>query len=151
MTDQAAGAHSARPPETPGKAFPLRGRCPSAHTGADEVGQVDELAPEDFDLTELTEKYRSDAWLYGPKMPFTLSVEDRFPWGGVELQLQVESGVIRAVKVYTDAMDETLAPRLEAGLSGCPLRPDRLRDRLAALCLLPEQEADLQSLLELAL
>ena len=151
MTDQAAGAHSARPPETPGKAFPLRGRCPSAHTGADEVGQVDELAPEDFDLKELTEKYRSDAWLYGPKMPFTLSVEDRFPWGGVELQLQVESGVIRAVKVYTDAMDETLAPRLEAGLSGCPLRPDRLRDRLAALCLIPEQEADLQSLLELAL
>ena len=147
MTDQAAGAHSARPPETPGKAFPLRGRCPSAHTGADEVGQVDELAPEDFDLTELTEKYRSDAWLYGPKMPFTLSVEDRFPWGGVEIQLQVNEGIIRAAKVYTDAMNETLAPRLEAVLTDCAFRPTHLHSAVSELHIPSEQEAAILLLL----
>ncbi len=93
---------------------------------ADEVVPVEWLSPDEFDLYELTDKYRSDAWLYGQKLPFTLSVEERFPWGGVEIQLDVNEGVIRAAKVYTDAMDETLAPRLEAALSGVPLRPEAL-------------------------
>ena len=97
------------------------------------------------------EKYASDAWLYGQKLPFTLSVEDRFPWGGIEIQLDVNEGIIRSAKVYTDAMDETLAPRLEAGLNGCPFRAEPLRDRLAALSLPAEQEAALGSLLQAAL
>ena len=84
----------------------------------------------ELDLRTLTEKYRSDAWLYGRKLPFTASVEDRFPWGGVELQLQVESGVIYSAKVYTDAMDESLAPRLEAALTGVPLRLSALETAL---------------------
>ncbi len=112
--------------EAAAKAFPLRGSCPSAHTEADEVVPVERISPEEFELRELRAKYASDAWLYGQKLPFTLSVEDRFPWGGVELQLRVESGVIQAAKVYTDAMDETLAPRLEAALTGVPLRPEAL-------------------------
>ena len=105
----------------------------------------------ELDLRELTEKYKSDAWLYGQKLPFTASVEDRFPWGGVELQLNVDEGVIRAAKVYTDAMDETLAPRLETALTGCTLRPDPLHHAVAAICLPPEQEAELLSLLMIAL
>ena len=128
------------------KAFPLRGRCPSAHTGADEVVPLEQLYPDEFDLRELTAKYASDAWLYGPKLPFTASVEDRFSWGGIEIQLDVNEGVIRAAKVYTDAMDETLAPRLEAVLPGIPLRSEALS---AAL---PEQQKDeLLSLLRKAL
>ncbi|MBR3076421.1 MAG: lipoate--protein ligase [Oscillospiraceae bacterium] len=105
----------------------------------------------ELDLRTLTEKYRSDAWLYGQKLPFTLSVEERFPWGGVELQLNVNEGVIQGAKVYTDAMDETLAPRLEAALTGVPLRPEALRDRLADLCLPAEREKDMLSLLATAL
>ena len=84
------------------------------------------LDVDELDLRDLTAKYASDEWLYGQKLPFTLAVENRFPWGGVELQLDVNEGVIRAAKVYTDSMDETLAPRLEAALTGVPLRPEAL-------------------------
>ena len=84
----------------------------------------------ELDLRDLTQKYASDAWLYGQKLPFTASVEDRFPWGGVELHLQVENGIIRSARVYTDAMDETLAPRLEAALTGVPLRLSALETAL---------------------
>ena len=101
----------------------------------------------ELDLRTLTEKYRSDAWLYGRKLPFTASVEDRFPWGGVELQLQVESGIIRAARVYTDAMDETLAPRLEAALTGCAFRPVSLHHAVTALRLPLDQELNMLSLL----
>ena len=107
---------------------------------------VQTLAPDGPDLRALIAKYASDAWLYGPKLPFTLSVEDRFPWGGIELRLNVNEGVIRGAKVYTDAMDETLAPRLEAALTGVPLRPEALS---AALPL--QQRDELLSLLRSAL
>ena len=104
--------------------------------GAHSVRQNDE-----FDLRALRAHYASDAWLYGQKLPFTVSVEDRFPWGGIEIQLNVNEGVIRQAKVYTDAMDETLAPRLEAALTGVSLRleeisaalPDAAHDELLAL------------------
>ena len=88
------------------------------------------LSPDEFDLQDLTAKYASDAWLYGPKLPFTLSVEDRFPWGGIELQLDVNEGVIRTAKVYTDAMDETLAPKLEAALTDASLSLSALETAL---------------------
>ena len=112
---------------------------------------VQTLTPDKFDLGELRAKYASDAWLYGPRLPFTLSVEDRFPWGGVELQLNVNEGVIQSAKVYTDAMDETLAPRLEAALGGCPLRLPALQARLEAMETSQEQRQNLLSLLERSL
>ena len=124
---------------------------PTPTPPADRLDSVQMLRPDEFDLRELTEKYASDAWLYGQKLPFTLSAEERFPWGGIEIQLDVNEGVIRAAKVYTDAMDETLAPRLETALTGCTLRPDPLHHAVAAICLPPEQEAELLSLLMIAL
>ncbi len=137
--------------EATAKAFPLRGRCLSAHTGADEVVPVERISPDEFDLRELRAKYASDAWLYGPKLPFTFSVEDRFPWGGVEIQLQVESGVIQAAKVYTDAMDETLAERLERRLIGSAFRGEALDECVQGADLSDRQIADLRALLRKAL
>lgn len=125
-------------------AFPPEERRPE---GAGEVVPVERISPDEFDLRELRAKYASDGWLYGPKMPFTLSVEDRFPWGGVEIQLQVNEGIIRAAKVYTDAMDETLAPRLEAVLTDCAFRPPHLHSAVSELHISPEQEAAILLLL----
>ena len=111
---------------------------------------VQTLGPDEFELSALRAKYASDAWLYGPKLPFTISVEDRFPWGGVELQLKVNEGVIQAAKLYTDAMDETLAPRLEAALTGCSFRLPELQARLAQSGLPADQAQSLLPLLEKA-
>ena len=78
-------------------------------------------------VQELTAHYASDAWLYGQKLPFTFRCEQRFIWGGVELQIKADRGVITDAKIYTDAMDDTLAPALEAVLPGCPLKADAIR------------------------
>ena len=109
------------------------------------------LRPDEFDLRELRAKYASDAWLYGQKLPFTLSVEDRFPWGGIEIQLDVNEGVIRAAKVYTDAMDETLAERLERRLIGSAFRGEALDECVQGADLSDRQIADLRALLRKAL
>ena len=95
-------------------------------------------------IADLREHYASWAWRFGQKLPFTCRAEGRFPWGGVELQLQVNEGYIRAVRLYTDAMDHALAARMEAALTGCRFTPDALAERLKDL---PQGE-DVLSLLQ---
>ena len=105
----------------------------------------------ELDLRTLTAKYASDAWLFGQKLPFTASVEDRFPWGGIEIQLNVNEGVIRAARVYTDAMDETLAGIAEEALTDCPFQFLPLSAALGSASLSEQVKADLLSLLRTAL
>ena len=84
-------------------------------------------------VAELREQYSSWAWRYGQRLPFTCRVEGRFPWGGVELQLQIDEGVIRQAAVYSDDMDFAFPPALVKALTGCAFRRDALADRLAAV------------------
>ena len=120
---------------------------PAVYSAGEGIPAIQDLDPKVFDLGDLRAKYASDAWLYGPKLPFTLSCEDRFPWGGVELHLNVNEGVIRLAKVYTDALDETLAPKLDSALPGCPFRSDALLDALNRTDLPDLQKTDVLSLL----
>lgn len=91
----------------------------------------------------LTERNRSWDWLYGRKIPFTCTFEERFPWGSVQIGLEVEKGVIRQTRVYTDAMDIRWAAELEAALTGCRF------EKQAMLRALPESVApeDIRKLL----
>ena len=98
------------------------------------LGGFDEfLEPGDLNaarIEALTEKYRSWEWNYGQKLPFTLEYEDRFPWGGLEIQLQVEHGIIQQAKAYSDSINWELVPTLERCLPGCRLEPAALRECL---------------------
>ena len=58
-------------------------------------------------------------WLYGQKLPFSLECNTRFPWGSIQLQLQIEAGCITAVQVYSDAMQWQLADVISGALTGC--------------------------------
>ena len=84
-------------------------------------------------IAKLRETYSSWAWRFGQKLPFTCRVEGRFPWGGVEIQLQVNEGVIRRAAVYSDDMDFAFPPALNEALTGCAFCRDALADRLADL------------------
>ena len=69
-------------------------------------------------IDRLRERNAGADWLYGPRLPLSLECEGRFDWGGVQLQLQVESGIVTGTKVYSDAMEWDLAPVLEQALQG---------------------------------
>ncbi len=71
-------------------------------------------------------------WLYGSRTPFTFSCEGQFAWGNLQLMLQAEGGIIRRARVCSDAMDWTLAPRIERALSGCQFSLDALQRSIAA-------------------
>lgn len=84
-------------------------------------------------IERLAAHYASDAWLFGQKLPFTLRCEQRFPWGGIELQLFVDRGVIQSAAVYTDDMDPETAPTLREALIGCPFSLAALKARIEPL------------------
>ncbi len=71
-------------------------------------------------LRDLTVRNRSRDWNYGKTRPFTCALEGRFPWGGVEIALEVTQGTVTAAKVYTDAMELFWVKPLEQALLGCP-------------------------------
>lgn len=93
----------------------------------DAFAKVYGCKPEEAVLTgeELAEIEKTAAelstwdWLYGPKLPFSFCCENRFSWGSLQLQLEVESGIVQDVRVYSDAMDWLLAENVCAALKGC--------------------------------
>ena len=81
----------------------------------------------------LAARNRSWEWNYGRKLPFSLELEDRFPWGGVQIGLEVSAGRVERVKVYTDAMDHTLPEKLERAWTGRRFTPEDLSAGLEGL------------------
>lgn len=110
-----------------------------------------ELQEADFDrnyVNQLQERNASWDWNYGKSLPATFSCEDRYPWGGIQLQLQVEKGQVAAAEVYSDAMEWNIAGSLRDALRGCVFRQKDLQAAILA-CDLPENiRQDLSLLIE---
>lgn len=102
-------------------------------------GQVYELTPAPLCehtldaqiLQQKQEKFSSWQWNFGSKIPFTAERHKRFAWGDLQLQLSVNEGVIQALRVYSDAMDQDIFLALEKALANCPLKRTALLERLA--------------------
>ena len=95
-------------------------------------------------IGQLTERNRSWQWNYGQKLPFTFECEDRFSWGEVQVQLQIEHGIIQNAKLYSDCLEEEMIPQWEMRLSGCRFERQSLK---AALSNETQQARDLLNLL----
>ena len=95
-------------------------------------------------VAALRETYSSWAWRFGQKLPFTCRVEGRFPWGGVEIQLQVNEGFIRRAAVFSDDMDYSFPPALQTALTGCRFAPNALSHALTTV----SHGADILTLLQ---
>ena len=110
-----------------------------------------ELQLSDEELAAVSTLQRRNAdvqWLYGQQIPLTLSCEDRFSWGGVELHLAVCRGRVEAVKLYSDAMDWTLSSKVETALLGCPFQTGAMCTALSSAELPEAARRDMIELLK---
>lgn len=98
-------------------------------------------------IAETAALYGSWDWLYGKKQPFSFSCEDKFPWGYIQLLIQAENGIVQSIKVYTDAMDSSLAATLETALTGCRFTLEDLCSRLQSAPLSEDISNDLCQML----
>ena len=83
-------------------------------------------------IASLRSRNASWEWNFGQKLPFSIEFEDRFPWGGIQICLQVNNGMVQNAKVYSDAMDWSVAPRLESALIGCRFEANALKEAVPA-------------------
>ena len=82
---------------------------PQYPLGAEDWAAVEQLA---------NERYRSWEWTYGRSPDFNVEKRQRFPGGEIDARLDIQHGVIQAVKFYGDYFAEGEPAELELLLTG---------------------------------
>jgi len=96
--------------------------------GAYEPHSWDLIDPDALEKKRQT--YASWEWKFGSTPAFNVSLENRFDFGCMELLLNVQNGIVASAVCYTDAMDVSLAKRVESMLTDCPYGSGALCARL---------------------
>lgn len=96
-------------------------------------GEAVSLNPDPGAYAERIRFFSSWEWNYGRKIPFTCRVEGRFPWGGVELQLEVNEGAIKNAVFYSDGLDPDFLEVLEQAVRGLRFEQSAISGRFAQI------------------
>ncbi len=83
------------------------------------------------EIEALTEKYASESWRYGESMEADYSMGQKFPWGEVELLLQIRGREVTEVQLFSDAMEEYISEVVTASLRGAAFEKAALTGALA--------------------
>jgi len=81
-------------------------------------------------ISALTQRNKSWEWNYGHKLPFTMECEDYFPWGTVQVQLQISSGFILDASIFSDSMDWEFASVIAKRLKGIRFETHTIHEAL---------------------
>lgn len=82
------------------------------------------------DVQKKEDRFGSWEWKYGRKIPFQYSASSRFAWGDVELQFQVDGGIVKSVNAFSDGMNPKLVSALPAVWEGCRYEEKALLEAL---------------------
>lgn len=92
------------------------------------------LGPMNSDmLDELYDKYSSWNWRYGEAPRFDIDMDTRFPWGGIQIGLQLEKGTVSKASVYSDALDEEFIGMMPEALNGCMFNTAKLAEAVRGM------------------
>ena len=116
--------------DVPGLADALREAFAAEYGGAEPL-TMDRLDP--AALGALEAQYASWEFRLGKALPFDATLERRFAWGGVTLELSLQAGAVRAARAYSDAMDEAMIARLAPALTAARYENRALGAALRAL------------------
>ena len=75
----------------------------------------------------LLDKYASEEWRLGTRIPFTKEIEHRFEWGGVEIQLEMKGEYIRNCRIYSDALETEVFDVIENLIIDCRYDAEDIR------------------------
>ena len=49
-------------------------------------------------------KIKSTDWIFNPKFQSTIELEDRFDWGGITIQINIENRKVQELEIYSDTL-----------------------------------------------
>ena len=96
-------------------------------------GEIAEINPDSLDKKDIEEKRRffaSYEWVYGRNATFPISIQRRFSWGEISVNIEIKSGLCSDVKVFTDALNYSLAEMIENALIGSKFNKTELCARI---------------------
>ena len=82
------------------------------------------------EIKDITAFLKNPDWIYGKHAPASCTLESRFSWGGICVELDVENGNITGCRVYTDSLDWRLAQIMEAALLNCKFSKEAMLSSL---------------------
>jgi lipoate-protein ligase A len=91
------------------------------------------------------DKYASWDWRFGETPKFDVGMEKKFPWGLVDFNVQLKSGMIETAKIYSDAMDVEFVQTCSDALKGIVFNRDQICRTLTGLQAQDEAQQDMQS------
>lgn len=102
---------------------------------------AEELISLDADTISSTQKNISSwEYIYGNTISFSLTLEEYFQWGHVQLLLDIKKGIISSVQMYTDALDWSISDSVKNVLEGCRFNQKTINNSLSNS--LPQQIAE---------
>ncbi|MEA4854633.1 MAG: lipoate--protein ligase [Christensenella sp.] len=82
------------------------------------------------EIERLTKRNESWEWLFGQTPQFDITTKTRFPWGGIELMLNLRDAVVMDARIFSDAMDADFIGTIAPALIGCEFKSDELARRV---------------------
>lgn len=70
------------------------------------------------DLEKFEDKFTSWEWIFGKNISFNYCIGKRFSWGDIEIGFEVESGMIKDCRVFSDSLEIGLFESIAASLCG---------------------------------
>ena len=104
--------------------------CPAEHAGLPEIPQ------------KLLDKYASEEWRLGTRIPFEKEIIHRFGWGEAEVQLAMKGEYIEACRIYSDSLETEIFGTLQQLLTGIKYDAETIR-QIALTQGMPENAAEL--------
>lgn len=93
------------------------------------AGNPQEISlPEMSVIADTVSKYKDYNWKYGRKIPFTLELKNRFPWGNAEIQLLINEGAVKDCQIFSDSLNTEAFKIISNALIGTLYNRDSLRD-----------------------
>lgn len=89
----------------------------------------------------LLNKYSSELWIYGRRIPFKICLSKRFIWGKCDFILSVEGETITEVIIYTDALETEIFMTISEVLKGCAFKRKAMLQRLEGIESLKDQKS----------
>ena len=67
----------------------------------------------------LEDKFSLNNFIYPSKFNYEMEMQERFPWGEVQMLFNLKDNVIESVRVYSDSLEEQFILDISKVLSGC--------------------------------
>ena len=98
-----------------------------------ESKEIKETDLDQKEVDTLYDKYSSWEWIYGREFEFQYEVSERFDWGQIDMQFQVDSGMVVDVAVYSDSLKPDVIGQIPEQLKDQKYNNQLMADRIGRL------------------